>query len=175
VIKSILLPISGAFLAIIILFASIYIYQTNVTTLPSEEPTKDLIGETPLYQETVYKQTLPERERTIYDVPTLLIYIMINSDEEIVSLKIDKIIISNNGVEKDITMRSLFQNGFLKTDQKVLVSAVPVFPGIVEYVKIELVYSTNNLPENRRVTAEYLEQIEIDFGETYEIVVSVNI
>ncbi len=174
-IKSIFLPISGALLALIILFASIYVYQANISTIEGGETTGDIVNEIPFYQETAYKQSVPEREGTVYDTPILLIYIVVHSNEKVVSVKVNKILISNNGIELDVTDKSLFSEGFLKPNQRTLLSALPVYPGLVDYVKIEITYSIDNVQVNRGVTAKYTVPTEVEYGRIYEITVSVDI
>lgn len=173
--KSILFPTSGALLALIILFASIYVYQVNVSTVDSEELSNNIESEIIPNQGTAYKQSVPEREGYIYDTPIILIYLIIHSDKDIVSIEINKILISINGIELDITSKSLFLERTLKTNQKILLSAVPLYPGQLDYVKVEIAYSIDKLPVKREIMAEYAVPMEIEYGRIHEITVSIDI
>ena len=172
-IKSILIPVSGALLAVVIILFSIYIYQVNNLTIDNGNYLKEEVKDTQPYQDMLYRQSISEEEN-IYEAPILIIYLLIRSQEDVVTIKINKILVSNNGIEIDVTDRSLFQEGFVKTNQKTLLSVVPVYPGSVEYLSIDIMYSIESL-ENKKAVAKYTEIIKVEYGGTYEVTISIDI
>lgn len=171
--KSILIPISGALLALLVIFTSIQIYKMNVFTpvfQEAESPDMNI----PLDQNGIYKQNL-QIETTIYDSPIILIYILIDSKEPMIFVRINDIILSNNGVDIDLTEKTLFNGGVLKSNQRILLSATTVYPGTIDYIEITLTYSIYDNIGNGSISAELTESFNVDYNEIYEVTIPIKI
>ncbi|HIE36891.1 TPA: hypothetical protein EYP83_01880 [Candidatus Geothermarchaeota archaeon] len=128
----------------------------------------------PLNEGEIYKQDL-QIEPSIYDSPIILIYILIDSENQTIFVRINDIVLSNNGIEINLTEGVLFNEGILKPNQKILVSATTVYPGTIDYIKITLTYSINDGTIYEYKSVEVIEAFNVSYRDIYEIIIPIKI